>query len=173
MKRIVSSRSNQQKRKYLEVKETLLPAVADPSKPDYDADMKARVILPLDACSALTLIIGIFCPQVEAAIPDAQETAFIANPRQLILAGRRSGEGYFSQDGHQLVFQAERSPENPFFQIFTLDFRSGDIQQVSPGMGKTTCSLLRISRCCSRLTRAIHSGARQRITFWFSMALRV
>ena len=140
MKRIVSSRSNQQKRKYLEVKETLLPAVADPSKPDYDADMKARVILPLDACSALTLIIGIFCPQVEAAIPDAQETAFIANPRQLILAGRRSGEGYFSQDGHQLVFQAERSPENPFFQIFTLDFRSGDIQQVSPGMGKTTCS---------------------------------
>ena len=135
--------------------------------------MKARVILPLDACSALTLIIGIFCPQVEAAIPDAKETAFIANPRQLILAGRRSGEGYFSQDGHQLVFQAERSPENPFFQIFTLDFRSGDIQQVSPGMGKTTCSLLRISRCCSRLTRAIHSGARQRITFWFSMALRV
>lgn len=98
------------------------------------------MILPLGACSVLTLIIGIFCPQVEATIPDAQETAFIANPRQLILAGRRSGEGYFSQDGHQLVFQAERSPENPFFQIFTLNFRSGDIQQISPGMGKTTCS---------------------------------
>ena len=68
MKRIVSSRSNQQKRKYLEVKETLLPAVADPSKPDYKADMKARVILPLDAFSALTLIIGLLYSQVEAGL---------------------------------------------------------------------------------------------------------
>ncbi len=77
---------------------------------------------------------------LHAATPSKEETQFIKNPRQLILAGRRSGEGYFSKDGLRLVFQAERSPENPFFQIFTLDFLSGDISQVSPGIGKTTCS---------------------------------
>ena len=77
---------------------------------------------------------------LHAATPSKEETQFIKNPRQLILAGRRSGEGYFSKDGLRLVFQAERSPENPFFQIFTLDFLSGQISQVSPGIGKTTCS---------------------------------
>ena len=91
------------------------------------------MILPVAVFSALTLMFGILCPQVRAAIADSQETAFITNPRQLILAGRRSGEGYFSQGGHQLVFQAERSSKNPFFQIFTLNFppeRSSKFQQI-------------------------------------------
>ena len=38
----------------------------------------------------------------------AVEADFIANPRQLILEGRRSGEGYFSADGQAMVFQSER-----------------------------------------------------------------
>ena len=47
----------------------------------------------------------------------AQEARFIANARQLILEGKRSGEGYFSPDGKQLIFQSERELLNPFFQI--------------------------------------------------------
>ncbi len=60
--------------------------------------------------------------------------------RQLTFEGRRAGEGYFSGDGRQLVFQSERDPENPFFQIFLMDLESGDVSRVSPGHGKTTCS---------------------------------
>ncbi len=59
--------------------------------------------------------------------------------RQLTWEGRRAGEGYFGQDGNFLVFQSEREPDNPFFQIYLLDMQLGDIQRISPGVGKTTC----------------------------------
>ncbi len=65
---------------------------------------------------------------------------FLSNPRQLIFEGRRSGEGYFSPDGKALIFQAEREPGNPFFQIYLLDLETGDSHRVSPGVGKTTCA---------------------------------
>ncbi|MEE3326082.1 MAG: M28 family peptidase [Myxococcota bacterium] len=53
--------------------------------------------------------------------------------------GRRSGEGYFSRDGRRLIFQSEREPGNPFYQIYTLDLETGASQLVSPGVGKSTC----------------------------------
>ena len=68
------------------------------------------------------------------------EHMFLKNTRQLIYDGLRSGEGYFSPDGNKLIFQSERDPENPFYQIYILDFETGDIHKVSPGSGKTTCS---------------------------------
>ncbi len=71
------------------------------------------------------------------------ESVFLGQPRQLTLEGRRAGEGYFSSDGRQLVFQSEREPGNPFYQIYLLDLTSGDTQRVSPGIGKTTCAFLR------------------------------
>jgi hypothetical protein len=75
----------------------------------------------------------------------AQETEnhekdFLKNIRQLIYDGNRSGEGYFSDDGKKLIFQSERELDNPFYQIYILDFETGDIKRVSPGYGKTTCS---------------------------------
>ena len=69
-----------------------------------------------------------------------KEQQLIKNARQLTFEGRRAGEGYFSHDGMQMVFQSERSADNPFFQIYLLDFETGDIDQVSPGHGKTTCA---------------------------------
>jgi len=71
------------------------------------------------------------------------EARFLSNVRQLIFEGRRSGEGYFSPDGKTLVFQSEREPDNPFYQIYTLDLTSGDVHRVSPGLGKTTCAFFR------------------------------
>lgn len=68
------------------------------------------------------------------------ESQFISNARQLTFDGRRAGEGYFSADGSAMVFQSERVSGNPFFQIFVLDFETGDIEPVSPGHGKTTCA---------------------------------
>src|SRR5438874_1216580 len=71
------------------------------------------------------------------------EARFLANPRQLIFEGRRSGEGYFSPDGKALIFQSEREPGNPFYQIYILDLETGDTHRVSPGTGKTTCAFFR------------------------------
>ena len=68
------------------------------------------------------------------------EKRHIHNARQLIYEGKRSGEGYFSKSGKQLIFQSEREVDNPFYQIYMLDFQTGDIHRVSPGYGKTTCA---------------------------------
>lgn len=73
----------------------------------------------------------------------ASETQFLSNTRQLIFEGKRSGEGYFSPDGKALIFQSEREPDNPFYQIYLLDLESGDSHRVSPGSGKTTCSFFK------------------------------
>jgi Tol biopolymer transport system component len=73
-----------------------------------------------------------------AATAFAQDQ-FIENPRQLILEGKRSGEGYFDSAGKRMIFQSEREEGNPFYQMYTLDLESGDTARISPGTGKTTC----------------------------------
>ena len=87
-----------------------------------------------------TLLVIVSAISGFAADEPAQEARFITNARQLILEGKRSGEGYFSPDGNQLIFQSERESGNPFYQIYILDFETGDTTRVSPGKGKTTCS---------------------------------
>ncbi|MEL7267217.1 MAG: peptidase M28, partial [Planctomycetota bacterium] len=71
---------------------------------------------------------------------ETKSTTLIQNVRQVTFGGLRSGEGYFSRDGRQMVFQSERDPANPFYQIFKMDLDNGDIRRVSPGSGKTTCA---------------------------------
>ena len=63
--------------------------------------------------------------------------------RRLTVEGRRAGEGYWSPDGKRLVFQSEREPDNPFYQIYTMDLTTGDTTRISPGIGKTTCAFFR------------------------------
>lgn len=65
---------------------------------------------------------------------------FFSHLRQITFSGKRAGEGYFSADGKRLIFQSERDPANPFFQIYILDLETGDTNRVSPGLGKTTCA---------------------------------
>src|SRR5262245_32290067 len=74
-----------------------------------------------------------------AASAQAQysERDFLSRIRRLTVEGRRAGEGYWSKDGRQLVFQSEREPGNPFYQIYLMDMASGDVSRISPGMGKT------------------------------------
>src|SRR6185436_4946917 len=84
------------------------------------------------------------CSGILAADPQPPvENRFLTEIRQLTFEGRRSGEGYFSPDGKALIFQSERDPANPFYQIFLLDLETGDSHRVSPGTGKTTCSFFR------------------------------
>ena len=70
----------------------------------------------------------------------ANEAQLLSNVRQLTFEGRRSGEGYFGRDGAQIVFQSDREPGNPFYQIYLLDLETGDTRRISPGTGKTTCA---------------------------------
>ncbi len=93
----------------------------------------------LSVCVSATLVlVGVL--RADSAGKEAQ---FISNARQLIYEGKRSGEGYFSNDGKLLIFQSEREAGNPFYQIYLLDLETGDIRRVSSGVGKTTCGFLR------------------------------
>ena len=74
---------------------------------------------------------------------DYQERDFLSRIRRLTVEGRRAGEGYWSPDGKRIVFQSEREPGNPFYQIYVLDLATGDTKRISPGAGKTTCAFFR------------------------------
>jgi Tol biopolymer transport system component len=84
-----------------------------------------------------TLTLGV---SISAAQDSSQESRFLSGTRQLTYEGARSGEGYFSRDGRYMVFQSEREPSNPFYQIYWMDRETGDLERVSPGFGKTTCA---------------------------------
>ena len=64
----------------------------------------------------------------------------ISNFKLFTFAGKRTGEGYFSNDGTHFVFQSEREKHNPFYQIYLTNLLTGKTQRVSPGYGKTTCA---------------------------------
>src|SRR5215471_13902580 len=81
------------------------------------------------ACGTLAVHAGL------AVDSTASEARFLSHTRQLIFEGRRSGEGYFSPDGKALIFQSEREPDNPFYQIYLLDLETGDTHRISPGIG--------------------------------------
>lgn len=74
-----------------------------------------------------------------ATTPALAASSLISNPRQLTFEGKRAGEGYFSADGNRMIFQSERMDENPYYQMYILDLETGDIDRISPGIGKTTC----------------------------------
>ena len=68
---------------------------------------------------------------------------FMKRVRQLIFEGARSGEGYFSSDKSEMVFQSERESGNPFYQIYSINLTDGHVNLVSTGIGKTTCAFFR------------------------------
>src|SRR5687767_15398166 len=75
---------------------------------------------------------------IQGQAGSAAEADFLSRVRRLTIEGRRAGEGYWSPDGQRLVFQSEREPGNPFYQIYALDLASGETKRISPGYGKTT-----------------------------------
>jgi len=79
----------------------------------------------------------------QTATPSYQERDFLSRVRRLTVEGKRAGEGYWAPDGKSIVFQSEREPGNPFYQIYVLDLGTGDTVRVSPGVGKTTCAFFR------------------------------
>lgn len=74
----------------------------------------------------------------------AEESKYFTNIRPVTSTFVRAGEGYFSPDGKQIIYQAEeKDTGNPFYQIFVQDLASGSFRRVSPGVGRTTCAYFR------------------------------
>jgi Tol biopolymer transport system component len=93
--------------------------------------------------SWLALVLALSSLTLTAQQPSvSKESEFLSRIRRLTVEGRRAGEGYWGPDGQRLVFQSEREPGNPFYQIYLMDMASGDVSRVSPGLGKTTCSFI-------------------------------
>jgi Tol biopolymer transport system component len=113
-----------------------LSAAGKPPARTGNSKSMVRIAQLVAACLVLPFCAGAFGEE------PANESKLLGGVRQLTFEGRRSGEGYFSADGSRLIFQSERDPANPFFQIFAMDFETGDVTEVSPGNGKTTCSWL-------------------------------
>ena len=91
------------------------------------------------SAAAFVLVVGCATLFAQSA---PSERDFLSRIRRLTIEGRRSGEGYWSKDGRQLVFQSEREPGNPFYQIYLMDMETGNTTRVSPGIGKTTCAFI-------------------------------
>ncbi len=96
--------------------------------------------MKIPALLASIFALGLIRAENPPSNGSANEAQFLKNIRQLTFEGKRSGEGYFSADGKKMIFQSEREPGNPFYQIYLLDLETGDTERVSPGMGKTTCA---------------------------------
>lgn len=70
---------------------------------------------------------------------DSVEGEFLTNIRQVTSGFVKAGEGYFSPDGKQIVYQAQPL-DYPFYQIFTQSLVGGRPKRISTGRGRTTCS---------------------------------
>ena len=95
--------------------------------------------------SALLLVlVAVFAASlVSQQLASYSERDFLSRVRRLTVEGKRAGEGYWSPDGKRIVFQSEREPDNPFYQIYVLDLTTGETRRISPGIGKTTCAFFR------------------------------
>jgi TolB protein len=67
------------------------------------------------------------------------ESKFLSNIRQVTSGMVKAGEGYFSPDGTQIIYQAVPQ-DYPFYQIYTQALSGGKPKLVSTGRGRTTCS---------------------------------
>jgi len=70
---------------------------------------------------------------------DSVESQYLSNIHQVTSGFVKAGEGYFSPDGSQIIYQAI-ARDYPFYQIYMQPLDGGRPQLVSTGRGRTTCS---------------------------------
>ena len=73
--------------------------------------------------------------QVQLVAPGEKH---LANVKQLTFGGENA-EAYFSFDGKQLIFQSKRDGRG-CDQIYRMNIDGSDVQMISNGQGRTTCS---------------------------------
>ncbi len=87
---------------------------------------------------ALVIVMG-WALTANAAEGESVEGTYLKNVRQVTTDYVKAGEGYFSPDGQQIIYQAIRG-DYPFYQIYTQPLVDGLPQRLSTGRGRTTCS---------------------------------
>ncbi len=86
------------------------------------------------------VLLGALASQAAAdETPGSIESRFLKNVRQVTSGFEKAGEGYFSPDGKQIIYQAT-TREYPFYQIYRQPLAGGEPQLVSTGRGRTTCA---------------------------------
>src|SRR5205814_2653860 len=91
--------------------------------------------------AGMALVMSPVCGQ------DSTEAKFLSNTRQVTSGFVKAGEGYFSPDGKQIIYQAQPL-DYPFYQIYTQPLRGAGVSPassirpklISTGRGRTTCS---------------------------------
>jgi Tol biopolymer transport system component len=123
------------------------------------------LVLSLGTVTGLTAVVGpshrLQAAAAQTSSSSYTERDFLTRIRRVTVEGLRAGEGYFSPDGTRMVFQSEREPGNPFYQIYTLDLTTGESRRVSPGHGKTTCAFFN-PRTLDVLFSSTHHDPRSR-----------
>lgn len=82
---------------------------------------------------------GVVAEEAREEATASIESRFLTNVRQVTSGFEKAGEGYFSPDGTQIIYQAIRA-EYPFYQIYTQPLAGGEPKLISSGRGRTTCS---------------------------------
>lgn len=100
---------------------------------------KALLIAPLLVSSILASANGAGPVEPLTADEAASEAKRLTNLRQITKGFPRAGEGYFSPDGTQIVFQAFPIGY-PFYQIYVQSIGGNDPRLLSTGRGRTTCA---------------------------------
>ena len=91
----------------------------------------------IDVAAIVSLLVVVGADSILAQ--ESVEGKFLANVRQVTSGFVKAGEGYFSPDGQQIVYQAQPL-DYPFYQIFTQPLSGGRPKRISTGRGRTTCS---------------------------------
>jgi TolB protein len=97
--------------------------------------LMTRTILALTIC----LLTRLLAAETPAPKLSELENKFLKNVRQVTTGMVKAGEGYFSPDGKEIVYQAVPSGY-PFYQIYRQPLAGGEPQLISTGRGRTTCS---------------------------------
>lgn len=99
--------------------------------------MNKQIFSLLGLSVAISLVVDF---QVDAE--ESVEGRYLANVRQVSQGFEKAGEGYFSPDGQQIVFQATKDGY-PFYQIYVQSLEGSDAtepRRISTGRGRTTCA---------------------------------
>jgi Tol biopolymer transport system component len=107
---------------------------------DASSTVYAQAVAEPDGAAAATTGAG-YASESDSGYDSGNEALLLSGTRRLVLDSLRSGEGYFSSDGEQFIYQSEEEGSgNPFYQIYVMDLASGISSKVSPGVGLTTCA---------------------------------
>src|SRR4051812_34137775 len=93
----------------------------------------------MNARKLIAMAAAVLVPATLVSAQDSIEGKFLTGIRQVTSGFVKAGEGYFSPDGKQIIYQAQPL-DYPFYQIYTQSLTGGRPKRISTGRGRTTCS---------------------------------